>query len=272
MKKFNALIKHGFIGFGKMAQAIHQGLKNKPHTSFAFYSRKNASQEIPSLGSLEEVVAFSDVLWLCIKPQDLPEILSQLKDFPLENKTIVSPVAGVSLQALENELGKGITIVRIMPNLAVAHQKSVTAFVTNDETAPRLPELVADLNCLGKVVSLPEKDFDRFTAIFGSGPAFLLSLLDVFRTKIEALDLTPEKIDELLVELVSGTMAYFQKNSSQKDIGQLIQSIASKGGVTEAGLLALHKSQLPHLFEKVIVAAEKKSAEMTEAFGQKHEI
>ncbi|MDD2348435.1 MAG: pyrroline-5-carboxylate reductase, partial [Kiritimatiellae bacterium] len=62
-----------------------------------------------------DLVAYADVLWLTVKPQDLAAILDKLKAYSLTGKTIVSPVAGKSIAYIERYLGKEQLIVRIMP-------------------------------------------------------------------------------------------------------------------------------------------------------------
>ena len=174
----------------------------------------------------------------------------------------MSPVAGKSISVIENYVGKNVTIVRIMPNLAVAYKKSVTAYCTNNKQAKLFKSVKKNLMTLGKVVELPERHFDLFTAIFGSGPAFLLTILQALKNKISELGISDREANDLLIELIIGTITYFKENCTQKSIDNLIKDITSKGGTTEAGLNYLRKNNLDQLFEKVILEAQKKSKEI----------
>ena len=120
-------MKHGFIGFGNLARAIYEGLKEEEGMSFAYFARSRKEVPIPFYEKLEQLVHFSDVLWLAVKPQDLAGILRQLERCDLRGKIIVSPVAGKSIAYIERFLGEDQLIVRIMPNLAMAYRMSVTA-------------------------------------------------------------------------------------------------------------------------------------------------
>ena len=148
-----------------------------------------------------------------------------------------------------------------MPNLAVAYGKSVIAYADNSETEIT-KEVQANLKKLGKLVGIEERHFDLFTALFGSGPAFLLEILEVFHKKTGALGLSPAVANELVGQLVSGTMAYFEANSSAKNIPELIDQIASKGGTTEVGLKSFRENRLNEILEGGIEAARKKSEEI----------
>ena len=254
-------MKHGFIGFGNLAKAIYVGLKNDEANSFCYVSNTNKHQEIEALTQIEELIAFSDVIWICVKPQNLIEVLVELEKVDLKNKTIVSPVAGKTIESIEAHLGTDTTIVRIMPNLAIAYQKSVTAFCANNKSTV-VDEIKVALGELGEVLESPEQNFDLFTAIFGSGPAFLLEILKVFRDKIKELNVSDAVADKLLVELLVGTTAYFQENHKNKDMAELIQSISSKGGTTEAGLQNFKNNNVGELIEDVMVAAKNRSSEL----------
>ena len=124
-------MNYGFIGFGNLAKAVYQGLKKVNNIQFAYFARSKKEVDIPFFENIDDLVSFADVIWITVKPQDIKEILGKLQPLNLEGKLIVSPVAGKSIAFIENYLGKEVPIVRIMPNLAMAYRKSVTAFATN---------------------------------------------------------------------------------------------------------------------------------------------
>ena len=256
-------MKYGFIGFGNLAKAIYEGLKKDESIDFLYFDKnKIENLEISKVGSLEDLVTSSDVVWICVKPQNIDEVFSEIKNFDLKNKVFVSPVAGLSINFFENNLGK-ISIVRIMPNLAIAYGKSVTAFCANEKENILVNKIKEDLEKLGKVVEIKEEDFDLFTSIFGSGPAFLLEIFKVFKDRTLILGMDEKEANELLSQLVNGTETYLNKNNQQKSISTLIENIASKGGITEVGLQTFRDSKIDELLKSVLVSAEVRSKEMT---------
>lgn len=258
-------MKYGFIGFGNLAKAVYQGLKNGNNIQFAYFARNKKDIELPFFDKIEELVAFSDVIWLTIKPQDIGGILEKMQSVNLSGKLIVSPVAGKSIAFIESYLGNNIPIVRIMPNLAMAYQKSVTAFVTNQPENPETEEIFRILSRLGKTVKLDEKGFDLFTSVFGSGPAFILAFIQIFKDKMREFDLPGTVLDELLLELTQGTTIYFSQNQKDYSIEALIRNITSKGGTTQAGLDHFRDHQIGKHFEGVLDAARNRSEEMSKA-------
>lgn len=257
-------MRHGFIGFGNLAKAVYQGLKDEEGLEFAYYAKNQKEVDIPFYTRMEELVAFSDVIWLMVKPQDLSSILKELSLFDRTGKTIVSPAAGRNIAFMEHYLGREQLIVRIMPNLAMAYKKSVTAFATNQPENEKATDIFRLLEKLGKAVQLEESGFDLFTAVFGSGPAFILSFIQVFKEKMQALDLPGPLLDELLLGLTQGTTLYFSQNQKSYSIEQLIQNITSKGGTTQAGLNYSQQHEIGKHIEGILDAATKKSEEMSQ--------
>ncbi|ULB34152.1 MULTISPECIES: pyrroline-5-carboxylate reductase family protein [Proteiniphilum] len=256
-------MKHGFIGFGNLARAVYHGLKDEKEMEFAYFNRNRKEVDILFCDKMEDLVTFSDVIWLAVKPQDLAGILDQLKKFDIKGKAIVSPVAGKSISYIEKYLGKEHLIVRIMPNLAMAYRKSVTAFATNRPGNKKAMYVCRIMGKLGKVVQLEESGFDLFTSVFGSGPAFILAFIQIFKNKMQEFNLPGPLLDELLLELTQGTTIYFAQNQKQYSIEELIRNITSKGGTTQAGLDYFRLHELGKHFEGVLDAARNRSAEMS---------
>ncbi len=255
-------MKYGFIGFGNLAKAIYRGLQNESSISFSYVDKLNNEQEPEKLSNIKELVLNSDVIWVCVKPQNLEEVLEELKNLDLKNKIIVSPVAGKSINYYEKYLGTNATIIRIMPNLAMAYGKSVTAYVLNKEESEISKKVKEDLGKLGKVIEISEDKFDLFTAIFGSGPAFLLEIFKVFKDKMGDLEISEETQNDLLFGLVDGTNAYFSAFKNEKSITELVERITSRAGVTEAGLKSFKENNIDKLLGDVIVSAQNRSKEI----------
>lgn len=255
-------INHGFIGFGNLANAIYKGLKHNNASQFAYFARSKRNSDAIFINNIQQLVEQSDIIWLTVKPQDVKKILGQLQPLNRSNKLIVSPVAGKKITFMEQYLGKEQPIVRIMPNLAIAYKKSVTSFTCNYPENKKAQYLFDTLSQLGKAVQLPEEGFDLFTSVFGSGPAFILAFIQIFKDKMQEFDLPGPLLDELLLELTEGTTHYFATNQKEFSIEELIQNITSKGGTTQAGLNYFKQHQIGRHFEGVLDAAKDRSAEM----------
>ena len=261
-------LNHGFIGFGNMAKAIFNGLHQSiPKRNFRYFSKTNRHQEIQSAKNLKELITFSDVLWLGVKPQILEDVLQQLKNISLEKKIIVTMIAGKKIENISKHAKRSSAIIRIMPNLAIAYQKSVTAFCVSLQKEKNQQQKVIQKienvkNCLeqlGIVLEIGESQFDTFTAIFGSGPAFFLELMKTF--EIQAQSIIPKnKIKSSISMLINGTINYYQQ---QKKLPEMIAKITSKGGTTQAGLETFRSEKINDSMNKVIQSATQRSIDLS---------
>ncbi len=256
-------MKHGFIGFGNLAKAVYMGLKDEVDIEFYYYARSEKEVGIKFCSTLEQLVLNADIIWLTVKPQDLSTILEDLKTIDISGKTILSPVAGRSIDYIEKYLGKDQLIIRIMPNLAMAYKSSVTAFFSNHPEIENGEKVYDLLGKLGKVVKLEESAFDLFTSVFGSGPAFILAFIQIFKNKLKEFNLPGTLPDELLLELTRGTTLYFMENQKDYSIEELINNITSKGGTTQAGLEYFRNQEIGKHFEEVLNAARNRSVELS---------
>jgi len=255
-------MRHGFIGYGNVIRAIHKAVKNSDDNTFGYYSKTNSHKELRAFSSISELTINSDVIWLGIKPQNILSVLDILKKEDLKDKLIISVVAGKSIGFIEENIGSDISITRIMTNLAIEFGSSVTAYASNDVENPYRNSIRQLLEGLGVLIEMPEKDFDIFTAIFGSGPAFLLKLLDVQKTKIMEIGFKEHDVNRMLIGLLAGTTDYYREYCDSLSIDCLIDNIASKGGTTEAGIRYLTDNNIDLLFDNVINIAQKRAAEI----------
>ncbi len=255
-------MKHGFIGFGKLGIALYKSICKEEGNTFCYFSKSNSNREVPGCDSIGELASKSEVIWLCVKPQNLVDILDILKYEDLTGKIVVSPVAGKSIGFILESVGKNTPVIRIMPNLAIEYGSSVTAYASNDIDSNLKNRVRLMLEKSGRLIDLPEIHFDLFTAIFGSGPAFLLKLLDIQKLKIMELGINENEANNLLVGLLAGTTDYYRENCNFSSIDELINNIASKGGTTEAGLNYLIDNNIGKLFDNVINMAQKRSLEI----------
>ncbi len=120
-------MKIGFIGCGKMASALIQGvLAAKVCEPPEVVVHDKLSEPAEVLGtesgirvarSNRDVAAASDIVLLCVKPEDaLPALTAASAD--LKGKLLVSIVAGVTIDSLQQAAGPESRVVRVMPNTA----------------------------------------------------------------------------------------------------------------------------------------------------------
>ena len=118
--------KIGFIGCGNMGKAILGGIINSGKIALdnifvsirSKESKLRIEDEFNVKTSLDnnEVTAFSDILFLAVKPNMFKDVLNEIKDNINKDTLVISIAAGVTVKDIEDILGTDKKIVRTMPN------------------------------------------------------------------------------------------------------------------------------------------------------------
>jgi pyrroline-5-carboxylate reductase len=130
----------GLIGFGNMGNAFAAGLTEKGLNWGAFEKVPSLAEKVKLQGglyfdSLEKLAKSCEALILAIKPQDMDDLLKELKE-SLENQLVISIAAGLSLSYYQEKLQTTHNLVRFMPNLAAKVQKASVGVSFSSKASP----------------------------------------------------------------------------------------------------------------------------------------
>ena len=222
------------------------------------------SQEFPRV----QVLAFdeiqnieADLVIIAVKPQDFHFVAENLPFKFNENQLLLSIMAGISIEKIQKLLNHN-AVVRAMPNSPSLLGMGITGYTSAPGISfTQLIQIERLLNSTGRSVYLEDESLlDGVTALSGSGPAYFYYIVDAM---IKAG--TEMGIEENLSKLfVKQTMlgAYHLINNSDKNLEELIQDVASKGGTTEAALKTFDDQRLKEILKDGILAAEKRAQEL----------
>ena len=258
-------MKIGFIGTGNMAAALIRSMKKGNEIISSDKNKKKLQKAEKELGiktttDNNEVAKNSEIIFLCAKPEDIKEILEEIKS-NVENKIIVSIAAGIKMKFIENIVGENKKIVRVMPNLNCALAEMAAAFSYNKNIEANEKESIKNLlNKAGLALEVKEEKMDAVTALCGSGPAFIAYILNAFAKAAEKEGLSKEIAYKLALQTLYGTAKLLKE--TRENPKKLINRVASKGGTTEAGLEVLENSEIKKIIQDTIAAAAKRSEDL----------
>ncbi len=212
--------------------------------------------------SPEKVVKAPDFLIFAVKPQVLPEILPLYKNIAGPDTLILSVAAGKPLAFYKTYFG-ALPFIRLMPNTPAAVGKGIILAVPNETVSP-FHEKAADLllSPLGALHWLRDEAlFDAYSALTGSGPAFVFAFAEALGEAARETGLDPALSVQLAEELLIGSAAYLE--SSSKSAAELRQEVTSPKGMTEAGLVRLiSEGRLKDLLKETLKAAAERAREL----------
>lgn len=210
----------------------------------------------------EEGLDGSDVIILSVKPQDFSVLAEQLHGKIKPDQIVLSVMAGITIEQIQSALDH-INVVRAMPNAAIELGMGMTVFCSSTEVKmEHLRKVEQLLSTTGRTVYLEDENkMDAVTALSGSGPAYFYYIV---QSMIEAgrkmgFD---ESISSMLVKQ---TMlgAFHLLNSTDKSLDDLIATVASKGGTTQAAINEFEKGALKETLIRGILRAEERGRELS---------
>lgn len=261
----------GFIGSGAMAEAFISGLLGTNEYAADFIHtadiNKDRLQELREKFGINtydhniDVVKNSDVIILAVKPQNIREVLSPLRDAFRDNQMVISIVAGCSIDTLYKYIPKEVGVVRAMPNTPCLIRKGVTALAFSDYVNNEQKEIALNImRLVGNVHVLPEKLMNAVTGLSGSGPAYIFLVIEALCDAGVRAGLPRDISLDLSVQTVIGAATMVDSTKTHPAI--LKDKVITPGGTTIAGLHVLERSGVRVAFMDAIIAATERSREL----------
>jgi pyrroline-5-carboxylate reductase len=271
----SARIELGFIGAGNMASALIKGILTsglyEKETLIVFDRNAAVLKErtdkyaIRPGKSNREVVRESPVVVLSVKPQNMKEVLEEIRPEAKEGHLFISIAAGIPLRLIRDILDRDIPMVRVMPNTPALVLHGMSALAPNEMAGPGHVALTSKIfDAVGQTVVVTESMMDAVTALSGSGPGYLFRMMECLVEAGVDVGLDREIAKRLVVQTFVGAAQLAQ--DSKEPLSRLREMVTSPGGTTEAGLAVLNGVGLEDTICKAIRAAYERSLELGSRF------
>jgi len=259
-----------FIGAGNMATSLIGGLIANHYDSAAISACDIDAAQLQQLqgrfgiGTSQDALdgaRAAEVVMLAVKPQVMQIVCEQLCSLPVNpEQMFISIAAGIPIDAIDNWLGGGRSIVRCMPNTPSLLQLGATGLAANSRvsaaqkaTAEKIMQAVG----IGIWVDA-EADLDAVTAISGSGPAYFFYFIELLEAAGVKLGLTQSTAARLARQTALGAASM----ALEEDVVKLRAQVTSKKGTTEQAILSFQHNQLERLVDDATAAAHKRAQEL----------
>ena len=259
--------KVGIVGTGIIGEALIEVLLRSglsKESLFIAEKRQERRDEISSKYGASEIKDYSslDAILLAIKPQDFMTTLETISDslsgFPL----IVSFAAGIKIKSIEEKLGKGSRVIRVMPNTPMAMGRGMSAISLGSAATSDDQEWVSGfLSKAGEVIVVDESLQDAVTATSGSGPAYYFAFTEAVVGAARRLGIPQEDAITLASQTLIGAALMVEKSGNE--FKTLRENVTSPNGTTAAALKSFADSGLEEIVYKAMKAAHDRSIELS---------
>ncbi len=250
-------LSRGFVAAGLVSGKNIQASDVAPAALDAFCSSVPGAQR----GENAAVIAQAQILFLAVKPHQMPQVLADVKQHASDDLLVISIAAGVRLATMSAALGERCRLVRVMPNTPCLVGQSASGYCLGPRTTAADAQLVAQLlNAVGKAFPLDEKLLDAVTGLSGSGPAFAFVMIEALADGGVRMGLPRAIALALAAQTLKGAAEMVLTTGDHPAV--LKDRVASPGGTTIAGLQALETAGLRGALIAAVEAATLRSIEL----------
>ncbi len=261
-------MKVGFIGGGKMAEALIGALLVNGVSSPEELAvgeplparRQTLAEEYRVQVSADnrKAIAGAELVVVAVKPNQFSAVAANLQGRLAAEQTVVSIMAGITLQRLRESL-RHESVVRVMPNPPAQIGEGMSVWIATPEVDEEARQRVRQLlQAAGKELYVEEERFiDMATAVSGSGAGFVFLLIEAFIDGAVHIGLSRDMARELVVQTFGGSAALVDR--SGKSPGDLRAMTTTPGGTTAEGLLVLEEAGIRAAVTEALIAAFEKS-------------
>lgn len=263
--------KLGFIGSGQMATALAGGFVNSgliAGQQVVFVNPGDTNAEsfqsaVPGairLKTTKELLDQVDCVWLSVKPQVMEGVVREISG-DLENRhLLVSVAAGINIPTLADWSGHN-SVVRVMPNSPCLVQSGVCVYACGATVSQKCKEdLVQLLSTVGFCREVPERFMDGVTGIAGSGPAFVMTVVEALADGAVKAGLPRKLAFELTLETLAGSIDLIKVTGEHP--AEIRDKVTSPAGTTIFGMSEIEKHGVRAGLSEAVAAAARRSAEL----------
>lgn len=233
-------MKIGFIGTGRIATAIIQGMhlkkmqvkkifisaRNKKNSSFL----KKKYKKVSVLNNNQHILHNSDIIFLTITPKVGKHILSKLQF--KKNQTVFNLMSTIHNSELKKMIGKVKKIIKVAPLPMIEHGIGPIIIYPKDTFAENF------FSKLGEVFSSTNEEFNKKLWVMTS---FMATFLEIYKTNVDWLrkkGISEETGRKYLSKLFE-SLSKETLNNRSVNLAKFVKSFQTKGGINEQLLTKL---------------------------------
>lgn len=270
--------KIGMLGAGNMAGALIRGMlaskRVDPEQIRASDVRTDRLDELGREYGIvthtdnRELVAWANLVVLAVKPQVIDRVLDPKVCSFRPDTLVISIAAGVPIRALEARLPPSVRVVRAMPNTAAIALAGATGIAPGSRATPADLEITRTLfDATGRSVVLDESLIDAVTGLSGSGPAYVMLIIEALADGGVKVGLHRDTALLLAAQTVFGSAKLLLDTGEHP--GRLKDMVTSPGGTAIAGLHTLESGGLRRTLMDAVESATRRAQELGEIMARK---
>jgi len=258
------------LGGGKIGEAVARGVSKSEKVSKVIMTRRNIAPVKHLQSSRMEVTTDNrraakdaDIIIVAVKAGDAKTLLDGVRRYTA-GKLVISIMAAVSIKKLRSALPKA-KIVRSMPNIAATIGEAITAYSPGPGLdAKDLENTEFILGCFGECIEVPESLMNAVTALSGSGPAYIATLIEALVSGGLMVGMPRDVAMALATKTLTGTADMLKAKNMHP--AELRDAVTTPAGTTIAGIYELEKGSFRTSVMNAVEAATRAAERVSKKF------
>lgn len=265
-------VRIGFLGLGKMGEALVRGLQNNPpskkvellgstrSTDSALEASKRLSIQVGTDNNT--LVKNADVIILGVKPYQAKEVLKAAVPHFTKKQALISICAALTTEDLIEWSDGRVPVIRAMPNTPALIGEGMSVLCKGANASDEQLAMAREIfDRVGKTAVLEESLFDGVTGLSGAGPAYGYLVVEALSEAGVKVGI-PRKTATLLAAQTLLGASKMVLSRGDVHPAALKDEVTTPGGCTIDGLMALEEGKLRVTLIKAVLAATRRSKKL----------
>lgn len=258
------------IGVGNMGAAIIRGVAENllpnDHIYITDLFQSKVDELCDELGvrsasDIETLIDHVDVILYAAKPNNAPDIATQIAKKIRDDQLIISIAAGVPIERFETFMPEKIAVIRVMPNIAATVGAGVAAISAGKNATDYHVSIAKSIfDAVGTSIVVDEKQLNAVTGLSGSGPAFVFLFIEALIDAGVHVGLARSDAETLAIQTVFGASQLLAESREHPAIWK--NRVTTPAGTTASGLFELEKGNFRSVIKSAVIAATDRASDL----------
>lgn len=265
-------LKVAILGAGTIGGAVAMALS--PHFDVCATRRRGSiapgliEAGVEEAPSNREAAGWADLVILSVKPKQVMPVLEEISSVEGPG-LLISLAAAMPTWILERICH--IPVIRAMTNTACRIRRGYTVYANGRGVSQAEEDLARDVfRSMGSFDRVDEQHLDVLTAMAGSGPAYIYTVLEAMILGALKVGLPRDIALKAAAHTAIGASCLLLDSGDHP--AELRDQVITPGGVTIEGLYELEEGRVRTAFMRAVFAASAKAVELAETVRGQAEV